>query len=71
MYSTRPNPHMVWLDLWQYSSGLPLVMAGPFGPLMACGFDPMQWTSLVNTYALLPVAMTQGLSRPADPDSKP
>jgi hypothetical protein len=72
MYSTQPHPHLAWLDLWQYSSELPMVMAGPFfGPLLACGFDPTHWTSLMNTYALLPTAMAGGLAKPKDPTPSP
>ena len=67
MYSTFPHPHLVWMDLWQYSSGLPVVLAGPFGPLLACGLDPLEWASMLNTYALLPTALANTLTQPDDP----
>jgi hypothetical protein len=66
MCETPPLPHLPWLDLWQYSTGLPLVLAGPFGPLMACGLPPTEWVSLLNTYALLPTAVATSLIQQAD-----
>jgi hypothetical protein len=68
MYSTLPHPHLVWMDLWQYSSGLPVVLAGPFAPLFACVLDPMEWTNLLNAYAMLPTTMANNLARPTDPE---
>jgi hypothetical protein len=65
MYSTIPHPHLPWLDLWQYGSEMPLVLAGPFGPLVSCGLDPMQWSSMFNPYAFLPTAWA-GTLNPAD-----
>jgi len=67
MYSTFPHPHLAWMDLWRYSSGLPVVLAGPFGPLLACSLDPLEWPSLLNTYALLPTALANTLTQPDDP----
>lgn len=65
--SPNSQPNLPWLDLWQYSSAMPLVMAGPFGPLLACGLDPMGWTELLQTYALLPTALAGSLSQSDDP----
>jgi len=67
MYSTLPHPHLPWMDLWQYSSGLPLVLAGPFGPLFACTLDPTGWPDLLNTYALLPTALAGSLTKTDNP----
>jgi hypothetical protein len=67
MYSTLPHPHLAWMDLWQYSSGLPMVMAGPFGPLLACSLDPMGWASMLSTYALLPTALAGSLTKTDEP----
>jgi hypothetical protein len=68
MSETPALPQMPWLDLWQYSSELPLVMAGPMGPLMACAFSPMDWGKLMSTYALLPMAVADTLTNGNDSD---
>jgi hypothetical protein len=59
--------HLPWLDLWQYSTELPLVMAGPFAPLMACSLPPTEWGALLSTYAMLPAAVAGTLTKTEDP----
>ena len=61
MYSTLPHPHLPWMDIWRYGSDLPMVLAGPFGPLYACAVNPMEWVTLFSTYALLPTALASNL----------
>jgi hypothetical protein len=68
MSKTDSTPHLPWLDLWQYSSELPLVMAGPFAPLMAYTLSPNEWAKMMNTYARLPAAMTQSLTQDTPSD---
>lgn len=64
---TPTPPHLPWLDLWQYSSELPLVMAGPFGPLLSFALPSAEWTQLVNSYALLPTTLATALTQPKNP----
>lgn len=68
MADTNPTLHLPWLDLWKYSSELPLVMAGPFAPLMAYTLSPDAWTKLMSTYATLPAAMTRSLTQDTPSD---
>lgn len=66
MSNTYPLPHLPWLDLWQYSSEMPLVLAGPFAPLLACSLPTTDWSALMSTYAMLPAAVAGVLVKPDD-----
>lgn len=65
--NTPTAPHLPWLDLWQYSAELPLVMAGPFGPLLSMAMPATDWTKLVSSYAQLPATLASALQKPDDP----
>ncbi|MBL8446779.1 MAG: hypothetical protein JNJ44_05115 [Zoogloeaceae bacterium] len=55
-------PHMPWMDLWQYSSELPLVLAWPVAPFLTGTLpDPTAWSKLLNSYAEVPTALAASL----------
>lgn len=60
-YSCVPLP---WVDLWQYASGLPVVLAGPFAPLVAYTLPPTDWSAWANPFMMFPCAVASTLAIP-------
>lgn len=56
--------HLPWVDLWQYAAGLPVVLAGPFAPLMAYALPPAEWSAWTNPFVMFPCAVAGALVRP-------
>ncbi len=56
-------PQLPWMDLWQYSSELPLVLAWPVAPFLTGKLpDPTAWTKLMSSYAEMPTTLAATLA---------
>ena len=48
-------------DLWEYGSQMPLVMSGPFAPLMMrTDLQPADLVALVGSFARMPLEIAEG-----------